>query len=139
MRIPMMTKLVAVLVGVPLIDLGAILLMSHYTNAWITLSTVVICGVLGAYLVRREGIRTWNSLRQEIARGQMPETPLLDAVLVLVSGVLLMTPGPFTDALGLILLLPPVRQAVRLTVRRRVEKMLVDGAVTVVHRATAVR
>ncbi|MCA1596753.1 MAG: FxsA family protein [Chloroflexi bacterium] len=128
MRVPLIGKLIAVLVGVPLLDLGAVLLMSHYTGIWVALGTVVACGVLGAFLVRREGIRTWNSLRQEIARGQMPETPLLDAVLVLVSGVMLMTPGPLTDALGLILLLPPVRQAVRLMVRRKVEKMLAEGA-----------
>lgn len=135
MRVPLIWKLVAVLVGVPLLDLAAVLLMSHYTGMCVTLATVVACGLLGAFLLRREGIRTWNSLRQEIARGQMPETPLLDAVLVLVSGILLVTPGPLTDAVGLILLLPPVRQAVRLMVRRRVEKMLIEGAVQVTHHA----
>jgi UPF0716 protein FxsA len=139
MRVPLLWKLAALLIVVPLLDMGTIILMAHYVNVWATIGTVVACGLLGAFLVRREGIRTWNSLRTEVALGKVPETPLLDAVLVLVSGVLLMTPGPLTDAMGLILLLPPVRTAARLLVRARVQRMLLGGAVSIVQRVAVSR
>ena len=130
-RIPLLPRLIALLVLVPLLDLAAILVMVRYTNGWITFGTVVACGILGAVLVRHEGMRTWDRLRYEIAMGQMPAIPLMDGVLVLVAGVLLMTPGPLTDLAGIILLLPPVRAGVRLYARMRIEKMLMDGAIRV--------
>lgn len=136
MKIPLVWKLVALLVGTPLLDMGTILLMSRYVGPWATFGTVVACGLLGVFLVRREGLRTYHTLRHEIAAGQMPETPLLDGVIVLLSGALLMTPGPLTDLLGLILLVPAVRNAIRLAIRARVEKMLMEGAVSMVQRVT---
>ncbi|HET6385715.1 MAG TPA: FxsA family protein [Armatimonadota bacterium] len=139
MRIPLLWKLMALLIVVPLLDVGSILLMNHFVNGWITFGTIVGCGVVGAVLVRREGIRTWNRLRYEIARGQIPETPLMDGVLVLISGAFLMTPGPLTDLLGLSLLLPPVRAAVRMLAYRRVQKMLHSGATRMIEQATIIR
>jgi UPF0716 protein FxsA len=131
-RLPLLSKLMLILVMVPLLDMGTIVLMSHYVGGWLTFGSIVACGVLGAFLVRREGIRAWNSLHNEIGMGVMPAAPLLDAVLVLVSGVLLMTPGPLTDILGLILLIPTVRNGVRLILRAKVESMLFSGAARVV-------
>jgi UPF0716 protein FxsA len=138
-KIPLLTRLVLALTILPLLDLGAIILMSHFTGGWVTFGTVVACGVLGAFLVRREGVAAWQRLQAEMREGVIPEAAMLDGVIILAAGLLLMTPGPLTDAMGLALLLPPVRARVQSLLRYQVQKLLLQGAVNTIQRVTVIR
>jgi UPF0716 protein FxsA len=131
---------------VPLVDLGLLLWIGQQTNWLVALALAFLPGLLGAYLVRWQGLRTWQRLQVQLASGQMPAAEILDGVMILVAGTLLITPGLLTDFTGLILLIPIVRSLVRRVLYRRfqvhvvthgfasgVRPMSGDGVVDVEH------
>lgn len=103
--------LFALLVAVPIIEIALFIQVGGLIGLWPTLATVVITALLGTWLMRREGRGAMESLQRRLAEGGDPTGPIAHGAMILVAGVLLLTPGFFTDACGLALLLPPVRAA----------------------------
>lgn len=98
---------------VPALEIFTIIEVGHAIGGWPTFLLIVALSLLGAYLVKRQGLRVWQQIRSEMAMGMIPGESLLEGACVLIGGVLLMTPGFVTDALGLILLLPFMRGPVK--------------------------
>ena len=94
---------------VPLIELGLLIWIGTRTSLWFTLGLVIATGVLGATLARWQGWRAAVRVRAELAKGRVPADAFLDALLIFVAGLVLITPGILTDAAGFALLIPPVR------------------------------
>jgi UPF0716 protein FxsA len=78
-----------------------------------TLLLVVITAFVGSWLVSRQGRATWVDLRLQLAAGEVPTKPIVHGAMILVAGALLLTPGFLTDAIGLALLVPTVREFLR--------------------------
>lgn len=114
-----MFRLILLFTLLPLAELSLLLRIGEWLGAGPTLGLVIGTGVVGAWLARREGLRTWERVRGELAEGRMPGEELLHALLVLIAGVVLVTPGVLTDAAGLLLLVRPVRAAVVKRARKR--------------------
>ena len=95
-----MARLFLLFAAVPLLDLWLLLRIGAVVGLWGTLALIVLPSLLGAWLARREGLRVLRAWQLSIAEGRVPEEGLLSAGLVLVGGVLLMTPGLITDATG---------------------------------------
>lgn len=106
---------------VPLVELAVIIQVGQWLGVLDTIALLLLVSLAGAWLVRREGLGVWRRLNQQVASGSMPGAELVDGVLILMAGALLLTPGFVTDCVGLLLLLPPVRAAVRALARRRIE------------------
>ncbi|MDU9006048.1 FxsA family protein [Sedimentitalea todarodis] len=106
---------------VPLIEIGLFIQVGGLIGLWPTLAIVVLTAILGTSLVRSQGRVAMGELRSSFADLNDPTEPLAHGAMILVSGVLLLTPGFFTDAVGFALLMPPVRRAVFRFVRSRVE------------------
>jgi UPF0716 protein FxsA len=104
---------VLIFILVPLIDLVLLLRVGQMLGFWPTLWLVILMGMLGAALARRQGLQTLARINAELAAGQVPTTPLADGALILLAAALLITPGFLTDVFGLALLIPPVRRLVR--------------------------
>lgn len=100
-------------VVLPLVEIYLISLVGHVLGLPATLAVLLLVSVLGATVVKREGLRTWRELRSATAAGKLPTRPLADGALVLVGGALLLTPGFLTDALGALLVLPATRSIAR--------------------------
>ena len=98
---------------VPLAEIYVIIQIGHAIGGWQTLGLLVVWSALGAWLVRHEGRRAWEALRAAAADGRLPGREAADSALVLVGGVLLLTPGFLTDAVGLVLVLPFTRPLAR--------------------------
>lgn len=98
---------------VPLAELYVISRVAHLVGLPLTLGVLLVVSVVGATVVKREGLRTWRTLQAALRSGRMPPRALSDAALVLIGGVLLLTPGFLTDAAGLLLVLPPTRAVAR--------------------------
>jgi len=96
---------------VPVAELWLLLRIGSVLGGPWTLALVVITGVAGATLARREGARAWLSVHTELAAGKIPGRELIEAMLVLVAGIVLVTPGVLTDAAGLLLLVRPIRSS----------------------------
>ena len=132
-----MFRLILLFTLLPLAELSLLLRIGEWLGAGPTLGLVIGTGVVGAWLARREGLRTWERVRGELAEGRMPGEELLHALLVLIAGVVLVTPGVLTDAAGLLLLVRPVRVAVVKRARKRLAERVQfqsidfgDGAAT---------
>jgi UPF0716 protein FxsA len=120
----MLAKLLLGFILVPLVEIMLFIEIGSRIGTWTTLLIIAVVAVLGAVLVRREGLKTWWRIQDKLLSGQMPNEELLDGLLVLVAGALLLTPGFFTDAVGFLLLLPPGRQMVKRWLRRRFSQRL---------------
>lgn len=98
---------------VPVLEVVVIVVVSRAIGGWWTLGLLLAFTVAGAALVRREGSRTWSALRAAVNSGRMPGRELADAALVLIGGLLMLTPGFVTDGIGLFLVLPFTRSVSR--------------------------
>jgi len=118
--------LLLLFVLVPIAELAVILQVGDWLGLWPTLAILVADSILGSLLMRAQGRAAWRRFTQAVRAGRPPAREVLDGVLVVVGGALLLTPGFLTDVLGLALLLPPTRAAVRaLLVRRLAGRMVV--------------
>lgn len=107
------------LVAVPLIEIGLFIQVGGVIGLWATLAVVLATALAGAALLRRQGFAALAELQRRIDAGADPSGTLADGALILVSGILLLTPGFFTDAVGFLLLVPRLRAwAIRLLVPR---------------------
>ena len=79
-------------------------------GAWPTVFLMVFTAVLGAFLLRLQGLMTLNKVQTSMARGELPTMAMLEGVVLILCGALLLTPGFFTDAIGFLGLVPPLRQ-----------------------------
>jgi UPF0716 protein FxsA len=127
-----MGRLLLLFTAVPLIELYLLLVVGRFIGLGPTVALVLVTGMLGAWLAKAEGMRVIRRWQQSLARGAVPEEGVLDGVLVLVGGVLLVTPGVLTDVLGLALLFPPSRKALGAAVRKTLERRIERGDVHVV-------
>jgi len=84
-----------------------------------TLALVIGTGAAGALLARRAGVRALNRVRMDMERGVVPTDSLLDGLIILVAGVMLITPGALTDLVALTLMTPLGRRPVRAALKRR--------------------
>lgn len=112
--------LFALFVAVPLIEIALFIQIGGAIGLWPTLAVVVLTALLGTILVRQQGGRALDELRQSLNDLRNPSEPLAHGAMILVSGALLLTPGFFTDAVGFLLLVPQVRAMVFEWLKRRI-------------------
>lgn len=115
------------LVVVPLIEIALFIEVGGWLGLWPTLAIVVLTALAGATLLRAQGLATVGDIRGRIDRGEDPSGPLAHGALILAAGLVLLTPGFFTDAIGLALLVPAVRTVVIRYLARRVVTVVASG------------
>ena len=116
--------LVVALVVVPLVEIYLLVQVGQVIGALPTIALLIAMSVLGAWLLRREGTRTWRAFRAALGSGRVPAKEVADGGLVIFGGALLLTPGFATDVLGLALVLPPSRAVFRRMLTGLVAKRL---------------
>lgn len=104
---------------IPVVELFVLVKLGGVIGALPTVFLVVFSAVLGVLLVRTQGIATLWRVRTALARGEVPAIPVLEGVVVVIGGLLLVIPGVLTDAVGLLCLLPQVRQRMIVAFLRR--------------------
>ena len=109
----MLLLLIALFIGLPVLEIWLLIEVGGSIGLLPTLAVCVVTGVVGAWLARAQGGHVLRRVQERVARGEVPARELVDGLLILVAGVLLMTPGFVTDIAGVLLLLPPVRALVR--------------------------
>lgn len=114
----MLARLLFVLTVLPLVELALLLLLGKYTSVSFTLAFVIGTGVLGAVLLRYQGWQTWRNVQRDLQQGKVPTDSLVDGLMILIAGVLLLSPGVMTDLVGFTLLIPACRQWYRTRIVR---------------------
>lgn len=95
---------------IPIIEIYVLIQVGSVIGALPTILLVVATAVIGAFLLRQQGISTFMRFQQNMTTGQLPAKEMLEGVMLLIGGALLMTPGFFTDAIGFLCLIPFTRQ-----------------------------
>lgn len=109
----MFMKLFLLFIFVPLIELYTLITIGGFIGAGNTVLLVLITATIGAYLAKREGLAVWTKIQKELKEGNIPKNELIDGVLLLIAGIVLLTPGIFTDLFGIFLLTPIGRTMLR--------------------------
>ncbi|CAK1733335.1 FxsA family protein [Vibrio crassostreae] len=116
--------LLLLFIFVPIIEIGLFIQVGGFLGLWPTIALVLITAFVGASLVRSQGIQTLMSVQGRLQQGEMPAQQILEGVMLAVAGVLLLTPGFMTDALGMLVLLPAPRAMIA---KKMMEKMVVSN------------
>ena len=116
--------LVAAFVVVPLVEIWAILQVGQLVGPWWTIALLVLDSFVGAWLIKREGGRAWQALRQALQGGRMPAAEIADGALILIGGTLMLSPGFVLDLAGILLILPFTRPVARRLLTTVVERRL---------------
>jgi UPF0716 protein FxsA len=119
--------LILIFLVVPIAELYVIYLVGDAIGVLPTFLLLAADSLLGSLLLRSQGRAVWNRFNDAMRAGRVPRREVLDGVLVIFGGAFLITPGFLTDILGLVLLIPPTRTAVRRTVERRIGRRVEVG------------
>ena len=110
-----------IFVLVPIVEIALFIQVGGLIGLWPTLAIVVLTALAGTVLVRSQGLWALGRIRDSFQNLRDPTEALAHGAMILASGLLLLTPGFFTDAIGFLLLIPPVRLAVLAYARARVK------------------
>jgi UPF0716 protein FxsA len=124
-------KLLLCFVFVPVLELYILIEAGRIIGLVPTIGLIMMTGVAGAWLARSQGVEILRRIQEETSRGQMPATTLIDGALILVGGLLLLTPGFFTDALGFSFLVPMTRDLWRKGLSSWLQKHIKQGSVSI--------
>ena len=102
----------------PILELYLLVEVGEKIGANKTILLVIGTGFAGAFLAKYQGLRTVRKLRENLAQGVAPTDAMLSAVLILVGGVTLLTPGFITDVIGLALIFPLTRKIFAYFIKR---------------------
>jgi UPF0716 protein FxsA len=121
----MLLRLFLLFTIVPVIELAILIEVGRWIGAGTTIVFLILSGIVGAALARHEGLRTLRHIQEDLGAGRLPTDRLIDGLLILAAGILLITPGLLTDAVGYLLLIPPIRRLVRNYLKKRFQAKLV--------------
>lgn len=109
-----------VLLALPLVEIAGFVIVGDAIGVLPTIALVILTSIAGSILLRVQGFGVMNRISAEMKAGRDPSRDLAHGVMVLVAGVLLLLPGFFTDIIGILLFIPPVRDLGWRFVRKRI-------------------
>ncbi len=118
---------VLVFLVVPLAELYVLIQVGSAIGALPTVALLVLMGIMGGWLMKREGLGVIRRVQSQLRSGRVPAVEVVDGFLILFGGALMLTPGFLSDALGLALMIPPVRALVRVGLVRRLRERVIGG------------
>jgi UPF0716 protein FxsA len=127
----MLLKLFLCFTLIPVVELYLLIKVGTVLGGINTILLVIISGFLGAWLARLEGMNTLVKLRANLQQGLMPAEELLDAVIIFIAGVVLITPGFITDIMGLLLLWPVTRNRLKRFLRKKFDELYLQGNINI--------
>ncbi|MBD3377290.1 membrane protein FxsA [candidate division KSB1 bacterium] len=118
---------VVLFIGLPLLELAILIKLGQWMGLMSTIMLVILTGMVGAALARFQGFLVIRRIQSELQQSRMPAEQLLDGLLILIGGVVLLTPGLLTDIFGLCLLLPFTRTLFKRGLRKWFDRMIQRG------------
>lgn len=107
---PLFFILLLLFVGLPMIEIFVLIQVGQHIGAWSTIALLIAIAAVGSALLRRQGLATLATVQAAMARGELPANALLEGLVLVIAGVLMVTPGFVTDLAGFVCLLPPIRR-----------------------------
>lgn len=113
----------------PALELVVLIKVGAVIGAFNTLFIIIATGVMGAYLARYQGFLIINKIQHNLNQGHMPSDELLEGLMILVGGIVLLTPGFITDVLGFLMLIPFTRILIKSLVEKRFQQAIEKGQI----------
>ena len=128
----MLLKLFLAFTLIPFSELYLLIKIGYYLGAFNTILVVIVTGLLGAYLAKLQGIKTMMRVRESMNRGELPAEEMLDALLIFVAGIVLLTPGFITDLAGLAILVPNTRSLFKQWLRKKFDQWISENRTDII-------
>ncbi len=122
-----LNQLLIIFIILPILELAVLLRLDNAIGLFQTIILIFLTGIIGAWLVRQQGINILFRIKKEINNGNIPAKEMIDGVMLLIAGAVLITPGLITDTFGFLLLIPYTRNFIRKWIRNRIEKYVNSG------------
>lgn len=119
---------------VPIIEIWLLIKTGQVIGALPTVLLLLFISAVGAFLAKSQGMRTVIAIRSDISQGRLPAAALVDGALIFTGGVLLLTPGFFTDFLGIFFLIPASRRLIKRWLQKRLERYIAGKNLVIRHR-----
>ena len=119
--------LLLLFITVPLVELALLIKVGQFLGVFNTVMIVIGTGFAGALLARSQGMRVLQDMQEKLNMGILPSEHLFDGIFILCGGILLLTPGLITDAIGFLMLLPYSRKLAKVWIRKKLETMMKEG------------
>lgn len=116
------------LLALPFIEIAGFIIVGSHVGVLATIGLLILSAILGFFLLRIQGFSLLQRIRSETAAGRVPDREVVHGAMLVMAAILLILPGFFTSAIGLLLFMPPVRDFVWNRFLR--SKMVVAGAYT---------
>ncbi len=127
----MFFKLFIVFALIPMIELALLIKIGSIIGTQYTILIVILTAVIGAYMVKLEGLGIVYRIQKNMNEGVFPGEELIDGMMVLVAGAVLLTPGFFTDILGFLLVFPFTRKYIKGIVVRYIKSKTSSGDIEI--------
>ena len=116
-----MLKLILAFTIIPIIEIYLLIEIGSIFGVLTAIVLVILTGFLGAFMARMQGLQTLFRIQKNLREGRMPSRELLDALLIVIAGLVLLTPGFLTDSAGFLLLIPTTRNFIISWLQRQIE------------------
>ena len=130
----MFKLLLALIIIVPALEIWLLIFSGKTLGVLVTILLIISTGVLGAWLAKYQGLEALRKAQQQMSYGQMPGDVIIDGLCILVGGVVLLTPGFITDALGFMLLIPTTRNLIKPFIYNTLRKMVDRGQFIIINK-----
>ena len=117
----MLLKLFLAFTIIPVVEIYLLIEIGSAFGVFTSIALVVFTGFLGAYLARIQGLKTLFRIQESLREGRMPSAELLDALLIGIAGLVLLTPGFLTDTVGFVLLIPSTRNVIKYWLQSKIK------------------
>ncbi len=124
---PVGLLLLVAFITVPLIEVALFIRVGSWIGLWPTLLAIVATALIGSFVIRQQGFDLARRAQGKLAGGGMPVREGFDGLCLVVAGLLMVTPGFFTDAVGACLLVPALRGVLYRRLARRIEVHVGSG------------
>jgi UPF0716 protein FxsA len=114
----MFSRLLFLFIFIPIIELYLLIQVGAKIGFAPTLGLIVFTGILGASLARQQGLSTLARIQNEIKSGRTPTDGLIEGAMIVVGGIVLLTPGILTDIFGFALMVPKFRKSIVLSLKK---------------------
>ncbi len=118
-------------VCVPIVELWLLIRIGRAINVGPTIVLVILTGIIGAALARREGMRAMTRIQERMASGTVPTDDMIEGMMIFIAALLLVTPGVMTDVVGFGLLIAPIRRVIRKMLQAQFSQRVATRSTTI--------
>jgi len=117
---------------IPAAEITVLMLSGKTIGIWPTFMMIVLTGLIGSYLAKKQGLNILKKVREQLQMGIIPGEEIVDGLCILIGGIMLLSPGFITDVFGLILLIPLTRSLLKPVLIKVLQKWIQKNSITII-------